>query len=349
MNAKVTISEYIKQLSWINGKTIAIVYTYEGDSISGAEKYDFWEGDVISDWVHGAYELRTMPFIIDARTFVEKSMNNTLPPIDFVVDLNDGYYDISSLALIPSVCAYKGLPCIPCNASLLLMGENKYISNILAKNFGFSLPKAFSKPTKESISRPFCYGSSCGVAKGVPCTETRKTEILIQEFVQGFDVTVPVLYCPTDDDMTVLPAVAYRPNNYDPQWFLGEQEKKEHSGYQKQLVSIDNKSKEMIKDFAKQIGVTTYCRIDFRCMCDTASKMKSILASGCNWNDLKFIEINPLPTIKENINFFNSLGNITPEHPIAQCLDAYYNKTRNATLTGFVLSCSIIASAKAKH
>lgn len=344
-----TVGEYIKKLSWISGKTVAIVYTYEGDSISGAEKYDFWEGDVISDWVHGAYELRTMPFIIDARTFVEKSMNHTLPPIDFVVDLNDGYYELSSLALIPSVCAYNRIPCIPCDASLLLMGEDKYISNILAQNFGFNLPNSFSKPREDSISKPFCYGSSCGIVKGLVDNETLKKQTLIQEFIQGFDVTVPVLYCPTDDDMTVLPAVAYRPNNYDPQWFLGEQEKKQHAGYQKQIVSIDNKTKENIKSFVKQIGVTTYCRIDFRCMCDTASKMKSILSSGCNWNDLKFIEINPLPTIKENINFLDSIANITPDHPIAPCLDAYYKETRNATLTGFVLSCSLIASAKAMH
>lgn len=52
-----TLHEYTDYLFLIKGKIIAIVYNYEGDASGGAQKYDFWEGDVISDWIHAVYEL----------------------------------------------------------------------------------------------------------------------------------------------------------------------------------------------------------------------------------------------------------------------------------------------------
>ena len=92
MNAE----EYKNSINSLKGKTIAIVYNYPGDSQSGAKKYDFWEGDVIADWIHAVFELHGMPLMLDARTFVEKTMNRTLPLIDYVVNLSDGYSELSS-------------------------------------------------------------------------------------------------------------------------------------------------------------------------------------------------------------------------------------------------------------
>ena len=80
-------------------------------------------------------------------------------------------------------------------------------------------------------------------------------DYIIQEFVPGFDVTIPLLYCPTSEDLVVLPAVAYYPQNGDPWWYLGATQKKTHKEYLKRIVSIDEKTKETIKKFAKQMGM----------------------------------------------------------------------------------------------
>jgi len=342
-----TLHEYTEALFWLKGKTIAIIYNYAGDSDGGAKKYDFWEGDVVSDWIHAVYELHGMPFILDARTFVEKAMNTTLPPIDYVVDLNDGFYNLSSLGLVPSTCAYCNIPCIPCDASVLLMGENKFFTNVIAESYGFNLPKFLSEETDTSITRPYCLGSSCGVIKGKSKSSNMKT--IIQEFIPGFDVTIPLLYCPTVEELVALPAVAYSPDNYDPQWFLGEQQKKSHSEYKKCIVSVDKQTQDMVKNFSNHLGIQTYCRIDFRCICNNNNEMMDLINNEITWDKLRFIELNPLPTIKENINFLNSLSSIPKDHPIASCVNYYINTTRNATLTGFVLSSSIIAYLRAKR
>lgn len=341
------LNEYIESLFWIKGKTIAIVYNYQGDSKGGASKYDFWEGDVIADWIHAVYELHGMPFIIDARTFIEKAMQNSLPPIDYVVDLNDGFYDLSSLALVPATCAYCNIPCIPCDASLLLMGENKILSNIVAESLGFEIPMILDEESEKSITRPFCFGSSCGVIKGK--SEIKKVKTIVQEFIPGFDVTIPLIYCPTQEDLIVTPAVAYCHEKHDPQWFLGEQQKKSHKEYTKQIIQIDDVTKNMVKKFANYIGVKTYCRFDFRCIAETPENIIYHMKNGITWDKLKFIEINTLPTIKENVNFLTSLNEIEKESPIFECIDKYFKTSREATLTGFVLSSSIISLIRAMH
>ena len=46
-------------------------------------------------------ELHCMPLIMDIRTFVQKAMNNTLPYIDYVINLNNGTINISVLGVVP--------------------------------------------------------------------------------------------------------------------------------------------------------------------------------------------------------------------------------------------------------
>ena len=342
-----TLNQFIDNLNLIKGKIIAIVYNFPPDSLEGAKKYDFWEGDVISDWVHAVYELHGMPFILDARTFVEKAMNKTLPPIDYVIDLNDGFYNLSSLSLIPSACAYCNIPCIPCDAFTLLIGENKFFTNVIARAFGLNIPNEVKEEREDTITRPYCWGSSCGINKGVG-SESLKNKI-IQEFVPGFDVTIPLIFCPISEELTVLPAIAYCHTNYDPMWFLGETQKRTHSEYKKRIVDIDKKTEMTIKKFAEYMGIHTYCRLDFRCLCETGEEIKRTIEHGVSYEKLKFIEINPLPTIKEGINFLTSLSQTPKTSLISDCINAYYTNTREATLVGFILSISIIAHIKAKH
>ena len=171
---------------------------------------------------------------------------------------------------------------------------------------------------------------------------------MIQEFVPGFDTTIPVLYNPLNESLSVLPAVAYVPENMNPYWFLGEQQKATHSEYEKRTVKIDESVRQMILRMVKEVGITTYCRLDFRTKCDSSEDMRSHLSSVITLDDLRFMEINPLPTIKDGINFFTALNAVDPLNSIAECLEQYQYGVREGSLTGFILSSSILA-IKAKR
>ena len=73
----ITISQYCHLLEKIKGKTIAIVYVFEGDNTQGFQHYDPWKSDVIADWLKAVQELKCLPFILDVRTFAQKALDGT--------------------------------------------------------------------------------------------------------------------------------------------------------------------------------------------------------------------------------------------------------------------------------
>ena len=149
----------------IKGKTIAIVYIFEGEDAPGFSHYHIWKSDVISKWINAVQEIHCMPFILDVRTFVEKAINRTLPYIDFVVNLNCGSTELSPMGLVPSMCGFLGIPCIPCDTMSIITGENKNVSNLIAKASGLNVPKELSDDSQMGIYRPLNYGSSFGVKR----------------------------------------------------------------------------------------------------------------------------------------------------------------------------------------
>ena len=208
--------DYLNQIQAIKGKTIGIIYVYEKLDSQAKRHYDAWEGDVLSNWIHAVYELHGLPLVMDVNTFTEKMTHHSLPPLDYVVNLCNGFFDLPSLGLVPSLCAYYSIPCIPCSSDLLLIGENKPLSNLIASTCGFRLPQQLSEESEKSITRPFYLGSSKGVYRGKK--GARNINTFIQEFVPGFDTTVPVMFNPLDEELVVLPAVGYLPTNLDPNW-----------------------------------------------------------------------------------------------------------------------------------
>ncbi len=219
------INAYKEELRNIAGKTIAVVYIFEGESEPGAQHYAVWQADVISAWIKAIQEIHCMPLILDVKTFVNKAMNGTMPRLDYVINLNNGTKDLSALGLIPSTCAFIGVPCIPCNAFTALLGENKLVSNTIARTLDVNTPADLANSCDSEINRPISFGSSIGVVKGQRSTQSG----LYQEFIPGFDMTTPLLYHPLHHQMEVLPPIMYQPNNGDPQWFLGAVEKQQHS------------------------------------------------------------------------------------------------------------------------
>ena len=340
-------NEYIDFLNSLPGKTIAIVYIFKGEKALGFQHYEVWQSDVISSWLMAVEEIKCLPLIIDVRTFISKAANNSLPKIDFVINLSNGATNLSNLGLIPSICSFLNIPCIPCNACSIILGENKKISNIIANSINLNVPRNLSLTQTNGIMRPVCYGSSKFVTKNP--TKPIDVDYIYQEFIPGYDFTTPLLFNPITETLEVMPAILYYPNTQDVEWYLGETEKSTHRGYTKISMSLDNKTKNKYIDLAKSLEINTFCRIDARLKQEHIDTIDNLRKKQICFDDVFFIEINPMPTIKNDINFHTSLKALKNNENMFHCLTIYKNFYSNYSLTGFVLSCSIYSYIKAKH
>lgn len=335
--------EYKERLKLLFGKTIAIIYIFEGENALGYSHYEAWKTDVLSSWMYAVEELHCLPLIMDVRTFVEKAMNKTLPYIDFVINLNNGTEILSTLGLVPSVCSFLNIPCIPSNTVTTVCGEQKNLSNIIAANAGLKVPKSLPNSDSTGIFRPIGLGSSLGVKKGFQRDYACNNEYTYQEFIKGFDITTPLLFNPITSDLEVLPGILYLPENLNTDWFLGENEKRLHAGYTKKAVQLCDDVKKIYQKFALTMGVFSYCRIDARIQCESADELVHLLHTKIPLNKLFFLEINPMPTIKCNINFHTSIDALTEQNTLYTCYKAYKEIVPNASHTGFVLSCAMFS------
>lgn len=340
--------EYENILDKIGGSTIAVVYVFEGDNTSGFQHYDPWKSDVISDWLKAIQELHCMPFILDVRTFCQKALANTLPCIDYVINLNAGTRNLSTLGLIPSICSFLDIPCIPSDTVTTVVGENKRLSNLLSAAMGSNIPKEIPISDPNGIFRPLNLGSSHGVKKGFSNVNSYE-DYLYQEFIQGFDMTIPILYNPLTEQLECIPAIMYYPDKADVCWFLGEKEKEEHAGYSKVPVKIEKKAQEHFLNLAKRFGITAYARIDTRVFCQSLEELETSLIEEIKLDRINFIEINPLPTIKNDINFHTSFQSIDLNSSLGECIRLYNKHFNIQSFAGFLLSSSIISILKARH
>lgn len=337
-------AEYIDSIHCLSGKTVAVVYIFEGEDSDGYGHYDIWRSDVISEWLLAIQQLKCRPLIMDIRTFIHKAMSGTLPHIDYVLNLNAGAEELSTLALVPSVCGFLGVPCLPCNSVAIVAGEHKVLANFAAECNQLNIPSRFSEGKHSvSIFRPTNFGSSRGVAVEKNATKANEKGIT-QEFVQGYDITTPILYNPIEDELQVLPSIMYYPESKDINWFLSEEAKEVRGGYLKEVVCVDEKTQSQFIEMSKAIEINCYSRIDSRIYCSTSDEWSALIANTIPAEKVYFIEINPMPTLKENINFHNSIDALTPGHKMYECYSYFKELRSDASPTAFILSCSMLAN-----
>ena len=144
--------------------------------------------------MNAVQDLHCLPLIIDVRTFVDKAINNTLPHIDYVLNMNSGTYALSSMALVPATCSVIGVPCIPCDAVSIVTGENKLFSNLIANSIGLNIPKNLNSDEENGIFRPINLGNSMGVKRGL---NKNSSAGIYQEFIKGYDLSLIHISEPT--------------------------------------------------------------------------------------------------------------------------------------------------------
>ena len=327
-------------LKTIRNKRIAIVYAYRDEDAPGFGHYDYWDMSVVSDWAKASEQLGGIPLILDVRTFCQKAMNETLPIIDIVVNLNAGNQNSSTLGLVPSICGFLSIPCLPSDTTQCVTGEDKSLSNLIARGLSIKVPEELEKNEEGGIYRPKNLGSSVGVRRGRPASEN---EGLYQEFISGYDITTPILYNPISKILEVLPAILYVPSENDLNWFLGENEKESRIGYIKKTVEIDRTAQEMYLSMARSFGIKSFCRIDARLQSTNQNDLEGFLIKPIPWDRIYFLEINTMPTITEGINFCNSLESVNPTSSMGVAFQEYFDLYPKNSLVSFILASSILA------
>lgn len=336
-----TEHQYAEKLENLKGKSIGIVYIFENEEAPGFKHYHIWKSDIISKWMQAIQNIHCIPYILDVRTFVEKAINNTLPPLDFVLNLNCGSWELSPMSLVPSTCAFVGIPCIPCNAATIIAGENKMISNLVAQGCNLQVPQRYLSSSEKSIYRPLNYGSSYGVRTGhyTPIN----TNGFFQEFIEGYDITTPIVYSPLKESFDFLPSILYLPDSGDPKWYFGEEEKIKLQGYiEKSICQLSSDLKKQYIELCDLIGITTFCRIDSRIKACNIEELNTILNRQIETSDLYFIEINPMPTIRETNSFGKAFSEIKSNFTIFNCLNIQSSIFEHNNIYSFLLANSMI-------
>ncbi len=331
MNNKETFIKYLDQLK---GNVIALIYSFENEQALGFTHYEFWKSEVISAWLNAAEEIGCKPYILDVRTFMQKASLGTLPHIDFCVNLNAGNNNVDNLCLVPAICSFLGVPCVPCSAKTCAIGEDKIFANQIAINGSLHIPRTVPANEEGGIIKNRSYGSS----KGIRLSSTQTTcsaDEFCQEFISGTDMTIPVLFNPLSRKLEVLPPVGYR-HSYGEKWFLNEEAKISHS-HEKILCSLSEDAERSVLSLVDRFDVKTFCRVDTR-----IKNYNFDIPTKINIKDIYFIEINPTPTINNSINFSLSLLYAENAVPHKQCFNLYKSLTNKATVTGYILTCSLL-------
>lgn len=324
----------------LQGKTIGVVYIFEGETAPGFEHYHVWQSDIIAQWLVAIQELHCRPLILDVRTFVEKAISGTLPHIDFVLNLNCGSCELSPMALVPSVCSFFHIPCIPCDAMAILAGENKLVSNMAAKAVGIPVPQTLDFNVENGIFRPLNLGSSIGVER----RPNDKIKGIYQEFIQGYDITTPIVYNPKIQQMDIMPTVLYISENDNIEWFLGEKNKDTRSGFlRKTIFDLSEEVTEKYLELVHNLSINTFCRIDARIKCDSTETLKLLTEKPLRLKDIYFIEINPMPTVWINNAFSHSFSQIQPDHSFHSYIEELQGIVNESTLHNFLLSIAMFA------
>ena len=333
-------------LKRIEGKTIAIVYIFEKENALGYDHFYIWKDEHITAWISAIYELKCIPYIMDLRTFMYKASNNSLPQIDYVLNLNNGCIDLSTMSLVPSICSFLNIPCIPCNSLTMLCCENKEISNCVVKNSKIRVPQDVIS-NSIGIYRPKSLGNSSGVTIG-----NNNGNGLYQEFISGYDVTIPFLFNPYSSKLEAMPATIYLPDSLDPNWIYTEKSKIDDKGFK--TINYEICNDDIISELKKTLDtleVNTFARIDARIKVYDNKLNTNIIKEELSLESFYFIEINAMPTIENGDGFDIALQYIleSPNNQFYKCAKEYYSNVSKPTINGFVLFNSIVSIITSKY
>jgi len=304
--------QFCDRIVSLQGHSAAVVYGFAPAGTFTQIWYDQWRSAVISSYGIALEELDLHPYFVDANSFAHQALDGSLPEVVCAFNLNAGITPIHHWSMVPSVASWCGVRPFPSEADVLIVGERKDTASLIAQECGFKVPKSYSKHQLQALDsdelfvlKPRDLGGSVGLklltGRELAAEENVTKTDVIQQFVPGFDLTIPVVWQPTLGKHRCLAGVMYLPNDKSQSWFHSADSKKSGQGYSKRVIEIPRELENLLVSFAERIELGPYSRIDLRLRCDLDAE------DNLDWKAAEptFIEVNPLPTLRSGINFLN--------------------------------------------
>lgn len=312
-------SEDIEQhLATVRGQVWAIVYAYDPPAKPRSLWYDRWRYDVINDHVEAVSFLGAEPLIIDVDSFILSERLRS-GEISLVVNLNSGATPISNVGLVPSLAQWNKIPCFPNSADVLLSGERKDICKRFFSSW-FCIPSDINLTDATSnripfIVKPKTMGNSRNVTRDLQLPDTKADQtlwlrdFLIEEFIEGYEVTVPVIFDATQDDYVICPPIIYVPEVTNPtQWFLSYDQKMDRKVIiDRRLGRLAPGAVRALLESSRAFNFEGLARFDFRWRTNDVN-------TDVELEELWFLEINCMPTLRTDVNFIKSIKGYLSGH-----------------------------------
>jgi hypothetical protein len=303
--------EIQQRLEAFRGRSAGIVYSFEPETAVQKIWYDRWHSDVIFFYGQCIEIAGLHPYFIDVTSFCRQALTNELPGLVCAFNLNAGITPIAHWTVMPSVSLWAGIEPMPARADVLIVGERKDTANLIARDAGLQIPRTFAVSELNSLpsdlllmKKPRDLGGSVGIVTFTPKNPPdlgSNVPFLIQQFVLGYDLTVPVLYSPTAGMHIAPVGTLYVPDDTtDTTWFHDEKSKLARRGYTKRIVSLPTDVQSILIAVAERMELGAYARFDLR-----ISREGDL--DNIQPDDLWFLEVNPLPTLRAGINLINAI------------------------------------------
>lgn len=306
-------------LSGLKECRVALVYSLPQSDDPANRWYDRWRTRVIMSYGEALERIGAVPYYCDVNTFIDQISGGKLNTCEAVVSLNAGVRPVSHFALVPAVAQWFRKPIIPCTADTIIAGERKDLGNALASKAGLQVPRVygpheFAEAQAEArlVVKPRDLGGSFGL-KSVDGNTLDPSDFdggkIVQAFVPGFDVTVPVFVDANTNALNVGDATVYVPNEADPtEWIYDRQAKEAYVGgsgvsaVTRKQHPLDPLATDRIRAYCTTVGVDCFARVDFRLNVNDLDHVARI-----DLGDLAFVEINPMPTVCVGLAFVESI------------------------------------------
>ena len=153
--------------------------------------------------------------LVDAHSDVIQKLIGLKPSVDLVFNYSVGIGGRSREIRLPALCELLNIPCIGSDPMAHSIGSNKHLLKCLASHLGIATPRwicvdpsshVHAPDVAKVIVKPCCEGSSIGVTgpilssdpPAIAASVTRIWEVytdsaLVEEFIEGYDVTVPLV------------------------------------------------------------------------------------------------------------------------------------------------------------
>lgn len=305
--------------STLKRRRIALVYSLPKPNDPANRWYDRWQTRVIMSYGEALERIEAIPYYCDIDTFIDQISNDKLNSCDAVISLNAGVRPVSHFALVPAVAQWFRKPIIPCTADTIIAGERKDLGNAIASRAGLKVPRVYeshefseAKKARRLVIKPRDLGGSFGL-KSVDGRALSPTDFdgakIVQEYVPGYDVTIPIFVNAQSNLLNVGDATVYIPDQSAPTEWIHDRAAKEAfvggsgvADVTRKQFQIEPVAADRIREYCSMIGVDCFARVDFRLRIDSLDQVDVI-----QFNQLEFVEINPMPTVCIGLAFVESV------------------------------------------